>query len=253
MKITLNEHNALIDSDTGKSLGAVTGFKIPKVSWDNNPFAGARDFADGLTMVEAHDVLINKIGFIENIMLPTIESHDDFVDKAFEDLAVVRQSLEDVDTKEVASMLFRGGADNPKPYELEVSDMAAQYVATDSSAYRVATTNILTGVHIGNTVDGEYLEILREVFAEISNALNGIFDDVEDVIAEENPEDYADDFDDEDDWDDDDYDDEDYDDYVADEQDFLYYCNDCEEDYSDCFCDDEDALTDKHGYVENNN
>lgn len=217
MKITLNEHNALIDSDTGKSLGAVTGFKIPKVSWDNNPFAGARDFADGLTMVEAHDVLNDKIIFIENVMLPSIESHDEFVDKAIEDLAHVRQSLEDVDTKEVASMLFRGGVDNPKPYELEVSDMAAQYVATNSSAYKVATTNILTGVHVGNTVDNDYLEMLREVFAEISDALNEIFDNAEDVIAEENPEEYADDFDDEDDWDDDDWDSEDYDDYVADE------------------------------------
>lgn len=217
MKITLNEHNALIDSDTGKSLGAVTGFKIPKVSWDNNPFAGARDFADGLTMVEAHDVLNDKIIFIENVMLPSIESHDEFVDKAIEDLVHVRQSLEDVDTKEVASMLFRGGVDNPKPYELEVSDMAAQYVATNSSAYKVATTNILTGVHVGNTVDNDYLEMLREVFAEISDALNEIFDNAEDVIAEENPEEYADDFDDEDDWDDDDWDSEDYDDYVADE------------------------------------
>src|SRR5699024_12521754 len=118
MKITINEHNALIDSDTGKSLGAVTGFKIPKVSWDNNPFAGSRDFADGLSMVEAHDVLSDKISFIENVMLPSIESHDDFVDKAFEDLAHVRQALEDGDTKEEASLLFHGGGDNAKPYEV---------------------------------------------------------------------------------------------------------------------------------------
>lgn len=227
MKITLNDNGVLINAETDKSINAPTDPSIPEFKWGYDPLSLSKEFSRGLSLVEAHELLTKRTNQINDFLNEI--NDEEFVNKARKEIIEINESIADIPSGEVANMVFRDNNDDNKPYELEVSEMAAKYIANSPLATKVVTTNILTGVHLGNKVNKEYAEIIGEVVSEITNRVNNLNSEAHIIYNEENSVSFDDEYEEDEEYWDDEYDSDDF----NDDEDDPEYFEDGEEYYYD--------------------
>lgn len=221
MKITLND-NMQLTTESGTILDHqftkdTHEIEIPSHNFtdlsEDSDFDASRAYGAALDTLEFQnsDSFINQAyAMIEDADLNQVpqEIEDAYRKRWDNQIEQIAESLVDISKKNVASLVFHGGADDVQ-YDIEVSDMAAEYIASNPLAQSVATTNILTGVHYGNTADDDAVAMVKDTEVEIRVMIENLFDEIAQFIPTPEFEDEFDDFYDGEDWDDEDWDDDD--------------------------------------------
>lgn len=215
MKISLNKDGDLIDSDTKKTLNRKNHPSLPQINWgDTNPYKESKNMGLAITYTNAHTEFLQEIETMEDDL--SCIKDQEFVEKHTPLIKELKLDISDITPHDTANFLFNKEED--KLYDIEVSPIAAKYLKRSKQAAEVVKTNIITGVHTGITTNTENIEIMDDVYNEISNKINNLMAIIIEKFQQENPnneEDYDDydDYDDEEDWDD-----EDWDDYPEDDE-----------------------------------
>lgn len=202
MKISLNNDGNLINSETKKTLNHEEKPSLPHIDWGNtNPYKESQNMSLAITYTNAHTEFLQDIETMEDD-LSNIQD-EEFVNKYTPLVEELKLDISDITPHEAANLLFN--KEENKLYDIEVSPIAAKYLQRSAQAAEVVKTNIITGVHTGITPNTENIEIMDDVYNEISNKINNLMAIIIEKFQEENPnneEDYYEEdyYDDEEDW-----------------------------------------------------
>ena len=200
MKISLNNDGDLINLETKKTLNHKDKPSLPHINWENdNPYKESKNMGLAITYTNAHTEFLQDIETMEDD-LNNIQDQE-FVNTHTPLVEELKLDISDITPVETANLLFN--KEENKLYDIEVSPIAAKYLQRSKQAAEVVKTNIITGVHTGITPNTENIEIMDDVYNEISNKINNLMALIIEKFQEENPnnndeEDYDDDYDDDD-------------------------------------------------------